>query len=98
MTAPVRSTHSTATYRPLTSPLADLTPDSYHTLASLCPNLEEITLDLCGRLDTDGIIKWGKTFKHMRRVELEGPFNVRKDGWLKFIETQGKRLEGFLIT
>lgn len=76
----------------------NLTPDSYHTLASLCPNLEEITLDLCGRLDTDGIIKWGKTLKHLRRMELEGPFNVRKEGWLKFIESQGKRLEGFLIT
>lgn len=78
--------------------LTDLVPASYVTLAALCPNLEELSLELCGQLDTDTMIKWGQVLPHLRRVELWGPFNVRKEGWIRFFKDKGKTLEGLLIT
>lgn len=80
-----------------TPPASDLVSDSYVTLASLCPNLERLQLDLCGRIDTDAMIKWGKSFKKLERIELDAPFLVRVDGWKKFAEGH-KKLKGFLIT
>lgn len=78
--------------------LTALIPASYLTLAALCPNLEELSLELCGQLDTDTMIKWGQVFEHLRRVELWGPFNVRKEGWIRFFKDRGETLEGLLIT
>jgi DNA repair protein RAD7 len=76
----------------------DLVADSYVTLAALCPNLEQLSLELCGRLDTDTMIKWGQVFPHLKRLELWGPFNVRKEGWIQFFKDKGEQLEGLLIT
>jgi DNA repair protein RAD7 len=44
------------------------------------------------------MIKWGQVLPHLRRVELWGPFNVRKEGWIRFFKDKGKTLEGLLIT
>ena len=77
---------------------SDLIPASYLTLAALCPNLEELSLELCGQLDTDTVIKWGQVFPQLRKVELWGPFNVRKEGWIRFFKDRGETLEGLLIT
>jgi DNA repair protein RAD7 len=76
----------------------DLTPDSFITLAALCPNLRSLRLDMCGRIDTDTMGKWGSVFEHLNRLELEGPFLVRVNGWIKFMEGMGDKLTGFLIT
>lgn len=77
---------------------ADLVPASYVTLAALCPNLKDLSLELCGQLNTDTLIKWGQVLTDLRRLELWGPFNVREEGWLKFFDSVGDRLEGFVIT
>ncbi|KAJ9104542.1 hypothetical protein QFC21_002038 [Naganishia friedmannii] len=76
----------------------NLTPDSFITLAALCPNLRSLRLDMCGRIDTDTMGKWGSVFEHLNRLELEGPFLVRVNGWIKFMEGMGDKLTGFLIT
>jgi DNA repair protein RAD7 len=78
--------------------LEDLVADSYVTLAALCPNLEQLTLELCGQLTTDTMIKWGQVFPNLKRLELWGPFNVRKEGWIRFFKDKGEQLEGLLIT
>ena len=72
--------------------------DSYLTLAQLCPNLESLHLNLCGRLTTEAVASWGKTLKHIRRFELNGPFLVRKEGWATLFKALGKQLGGFLLT
>ncbi|EIW70459.1 hypothetical protein TREMEDRAFT_68071 [Tremella mesenterica DSM 1558] len=76
----------------------NLVQDSYISMAKLCPNMEYLYLNLCGQLTTDSLISWSRTFKRLRRIELFAPFLVRKEGWLPFIKSMGKRLEGFLIT
>jgi DNA repair protein RAD7 len=67
-------------------------------MANLCPNLERLHLQLCGQLMADTLKHWGKTLKHLKRIELYAPFLVRKDGWESFIDACGTRLEGFLVT
>jgi DNA repair protein RAD7 len=80
------------------SSLAGLDRDAYLSLATLCPNLQSLRLDLCGQITTDVISSWGDGLKSLRRIELYGPFLVRKEGWLKFFDSIGARAEGFLIT
>jgi DNA repair protein RAD7 len=77
---------------------SDLVSASYITLAALCPNLENLSLELCGRLDSDTLIKWGMTLDKLKVLDLWGPFNVRKEGWIKFLQTRGHGMEGLLIT
>ena len=72
--------------------------ESYVTMAKLCPNIETLHLHLCGQLQTDSLITWGKSWKHLKRIELYAPFLVRKDGWISFFKAMGKRLEKCLIT
>lgn len=67
-------------------------------MANLCPNLERLHLHLCGQLSTDAVTSWGKSLKQLKCLELYGPFLVRKEGWISFLKTVGKRLEGLLIT
>jgi hypothetical protein len=81
----------------LTPTPPELVPDSYITLAGLCPNLETLHLNLCGRIDTQCMIKWGTAFKSLKEIELDGPFLVRVDGWKTFFTGMGEKLEGFLI-
>lgn len=76
----------------------DLTPDSFMTLAALCPNLRSLRLDMCGRIDTDTIAKWGTLFGQLQRIDLEGPFLVRVNGWIEFFENIGDKLKSFLVT
>jgi DNA repair protein RAD7 len=64
----------------------------------LCPNLETLHLHLCGQLSTDAVAGWGTSLKHLKRLELFGPFLVRKEGWIKFFKAAGKRLQGLLVT
>lgn len=82
----------------LTSALSDLTPEAFMTLAALCPNLRSLRLDMCGRIDTDTIDKWGSVFPHLQWIDLEGPFLVRVNGWIEFFKNIGDKLKGFLIT
>lgn len=67
-------------------------------MANLCPNLETLKLDLCGQLSTDGLKHWGQNLKQLHRLELLGPFLVRKDGWNDFFQSVGGRLSGILVT
>ncbi|WWD17162.1 hypothetical protein CI109_101600 [Kwoniella shandongensis] len=75
-----------------------LTPEAFITLGKLCPNLQSLHLHLCGQLSTDAVTSWGKSLKHLKRLELFAPFLVRKEGWISFLKAIGKRLEGLLIT
>ncbi|WVN87558.1 uncharacterized protein L203_102741 [Cryptococcus depauperatus CBS 7841] len=76
----------------------NLTPASFMALANLCPNLQYIRLDLVGQMSTEVISHWSKMLKKLKRLELYGPFLVRKEGWIEFVKAIGKQLEGFLVT
>lgn len=67
-------------------------------MANLCPNLESLSLHLCGQITTDTLTYWGTTLRKLRHLELFAPFLVRKPGWISFFESVGARLESFIIT
>jgi hypothetical protein len=80
-------------------------PSGFTTLSSLCPNLTSLTLNLCGQLSSDALLQWADHLPHLQRLELLGPFLVRKEAWLGFFDKvgekhrgNGKGLKGFLIT
>lgn len=76
----------------------DLENDTFYTLGSLNPNLQNLRLDFCGRITDDALIHWGEHLPSLTRIELLGPFLVRPDGWKTFFQRLGPQLQGFLIT
>ncbi|KZV99989.1 RNI-like protein [Exidia glandulosa HHB12029] len=68
------------------------------TLASLNPNVEQLRLDLCGRIDNSAISHWSSHLKNLTRLELLGPFLIRPPAWIDFFRARGAQLQGFLIT
>lgn len=82
----------------LSDPFTDLVHESYLTLANLCPNLVSLNLQMCGQISTDTLKAWGKSLKHLKNLELNGPFLIRKEGWVDFINARGTHLESLRIT
>ncbi|ORX35761.1 DNA dependent ATPase [Kockovaella imperatae] len=74
-----------------------LVHDSYLALATLCPSLETLKLDLCGQITTEAMSFWSRHLKHLRRLELYGPFLVRKEGWHDLFKARDKQLQSFLV-
>jgi len=67
-------------------------------MAALNPNLERLTLHMCGRMDSSVLHEWTKSFRHLRRLELHAPFLIREEAWVTFIRAKGPQLTGLLIT
>ncbi|BGP26547.1 DNA dependent ATPase [Rhodotorula toruloides] len=59
------------------------------SIATFCPHLERLTLNLCGRLDDDVIDAWMKGFKELRHVTLYAPYLVTIKKWIEFLSTCG---------
>ncbi|KZT53896.1 RNI-like protein [Calocera cornea HHB12733] len=76
----------------------DLDPNGLIALANLNPNLVNVRLDFCGRMEAKALEHWGQRLTKLRRLELHAPFLVREKAWVDFFETVGDKLEGFLIT
>ena len=66
-------------------------------MANLCPNLESLSLNLCGRMTSATLHSWTKSLKHLCRLELNGSFLVRVDGWQALFKATGKRLTQFSL-
>ncbi|KAI0713902.1 RNI-like protein [Earliella scabrosa] len=77
--------------------VTNLTPPALCTLASLNPNLTNLRLDFCGRMDDTVASAWAAALPNLKRIELLGPFLVRAPAWQTFFRAH-PGLEGFLIT
>ncbi|KDE04341.1 hypothetical protein, variant [Microbotryum lychnidis-dioicae p1A1 Lamole] len=85
--------------------LYDCTKIEDHHLASIatfCPRLERITLNLCGRLDDSVLDAWAKGFKNLKSLNLYAPYLVTNTKWREYLATFGTgrgqhQLEGFGI-
>jgi DNA repair protein RAD7 len=67
-------------------------------MAALNPNLERLTLHMCGQMDSPVFVDWARSFKHLTRLELHAPYLIREPAWLTFLRARGPQLTGFLIT
>lgn len=54
---------------------ADIRDHELANLATFCPRLERLTLNMCGRLDDDVLEAWKKGFKSLRYLSLYGEGN-----------------------
>ena len=72
-------------------------PQGFTVLANLCPSLTSLTLNLCGQLSDDALVGFATKLPSLTRIELLGPFLVRKPAWLTFFAEIGPRLQGFLV-
>ncbi|BGP50239.1 UV-damaged DNA-binding protein rad7 [Rhodotorula kratochvilovae] len=72
--------------------LYDCTNVKDHDLASIatfCPHLERLTLNLCGRLDDDVIDAWMKGFNELEHLSLYAPYLVTAPKWVAFLSQCG---------
>ncbi|KAG8777714.1 hypothetical protein FRC15_011162 [Serendipita sp. 397] len=78
----------------------NLQPDTFETMAYLNPNLEQLALHMCGRMESRVLGHWAQQsqLQHIKRIELLGPFLVREEAWKLFLREKGPQLTGFLIT
>lgn len=74
-----------------------LTSTTLQLIPKVIPQLQEINLQLCGQLDNDAIDAWSTRLPDLKRVELFGPFLVRKEAWHRFFERIGHGLTSFKI-
>lgn len=75
----------------------NIDPQGFLVLANLCPSLTSLTLNLCGQLSDDSLVSFATKLLSLKRIELLGPFLVRKPAWIEFLTEVGPRLEGFLV-
>ena len=66
-------------------------------MASLNPNLTNLRLDYCGRMDNSVAAAWAASLPNLKRLELLGPFLVHASSWQTLFRAH-PNLEGFLIT
>jgi DNA repair protein RAD7 len=66
-------------------------------MSALNPNLERLTLHLCGQMESAALQDWSRSFKNLTRLELLAPFLVREEAWITFLQAKGPQLSGFLI-
>ena len=74
-----------------------LTSKSYNQIAAYCPNLQELTLLMCGRLHNDNINYFSTNLSKLTKLDLDGPFLINDATWKNFFNTVGDRLTSFKI-
>lgn len=73
-----------------------LPPESYNALAAMAPNLERLTLAMCGQLDGESARRLARL--PLSELNLDGPFLVRKEAWVDVFRILGGRLNSFAIS
>lgn len=71
--------------------------DSLNKIAAFCPNVEKLTLSMCGQLHNDNLKYFATNLKNLKYIDLNGPFLINQVCWQEFFEMVGQRLEGFRI-
>ena len=77
--------------------LTALDSDACEAIGALAPNVEDLHLQYCGQLDDAALATWAVRLQHLRSLDLYGPFLVRREAWLGFIDARGAQLESFCI-
>jgi DNA repair protein RAD7 len=69
------------------------------SIANFCPNLERMSLYMCGMIDDEVVEHYSKRLKKLRHLNFYGPFLVTTEKWKDFFGSIGdkERLTGFMI-
>lgn len=69
---------------------------SLDKIAAYCPNLESLTLNMCGQLHNDNLKYFGSKLNNLKSLSLNGPFLINDDTWQLFFDSNvGKNLKHF---
>lgn len=71
--------------------------DSLNKIASFCPNLESLTLFMCGQLHNDNLQYFATNLTKLHDLALNGPFLISDVMWQDYFEEAGSRLTKFEI-
>ncbi|CUM49118.1 uncharacterized protein AC631_01203 [Debaryomyces fabryi] len=71
--------------------------DSLNKIASYCPNLESLTLFMCGHFHNDNLKYFDSNLPHLADLSLNGPFLISDAMWQEYFENGGSRLSKFEI-
>jgi DNA repair protein RAD7 len=77
-----------------------LEPQALQMLANYCPDIKTLKLYMCGFMDNDTILHYGKRFKKLKHLQLFAAFLVRKEAWIeyfKILKEDGRTLTGFMV-
>ena len=74
-----------------------LDSDCLKSISTFCPYLQTLTVNYCGQMFDEVFVEWSKQLKNLNSLHLYGPFNVKKDGWMKGIKTLNKTLNEFSL-
>lgn len=64
--------------------------DSLKSIAIFCPRLQHLTLNLCGHLDGEVLLHYGRRLRRLRELDLFGPYLVRAEAWLELFSIWSK--------
>ncbi|KAF8309908.1 RNI-like protein [Clavulina sp. PMI_390] len=68
------------------------------SLAPLNPNVQSLRLEYCGRMTDAVLTGWSSQLTSLHSLDLLGPFNVKAEAWISFLENASNPLERFAIT
>lgn len=72
--------------------------DALRLIPAYCPDIEKLTLSMCGHLSGDILEYIAKKCIHLTHITLKGPFLVKPPAWVRFFEIMKLRLKGFHIS
>ena len=73
-----------------------ISKDSMDKIAAYCPNLEYLTLNMCGRFHNDNLNYFGNKLSNLKSLNLNGPFLINDNVWQAFFESNvGRNLRHF---
>lgn len=73
-----------------------ISPETFNLIPSLCPNLENLVLGMCGQLCGENLLRIAE-IPNLVSLHLDGPFMVRKEAWLDFIDLVGPKIKSLSI-
>lgn len=56
-------------------------------VASFCPNLVSLTLNMCGQFHNDNLQYFSNKLSNLKELTLDGPFLINDDNWQSFFES-----------
>ncbi|KAH8555274.1 hypothetical protein BGW37DRAFT_553505 [Umbelopsis sp. PMI_123] len=75
----------------------NMTDDGFINIAQFCHRLERLKLIYCGRMTDNTIGTYATHLRHLKSLELDGPFLVTNSAWKNFIQSVGPSLEVFSL-